>query len=52
MSRVARVVLDTKVAPSALVYLVTGDRDLLLLPGEFSWLMVTADRYLNVLAAV
>jgi predicted nucleic acid-binding protein len=47
MSRAPRVVLDTNVALSALVYLVTGDRDLVLLPGKFSCPIVTADQFLN-----
>jgi predicted nucleic acid-binding protein len=50
MSRVPRVVLDTNVALPALVYVVTGDRDLLLLPGEFSCPIVSADHFLSALA--
>jgi predicted nucleic acid-binding protein len=43
-------VLDTNVALSALVYLVSGDRDLLSLAGEFSCPIVTADQFLSALA--
>jgi predicted nucleic acid-binding protein len=50
MSRAPRVVLDTNVALSALVYLVTGDRDLLLVSGEFTRPIVTADQFLSALA--
>jgi predicted nucleic acid-binding protein len=50
MSRAPRMVLDTGVALFALHYLLTGDRDLLSIAGEFSRPIVTADRFLNVLA--
>jgi len=50
MSRASRVVLDTKVALSALVCRVTGDRGLPLLPGEFSCPIVTTDQFLSALA--
>lgn len=50
MSRGPRVVLATNVALPALAYLFTGDRDLLMLPGEFLCLIVTADPFLSALS--
>lgn len=44
------VVLDTNVVFSALVYAVTGDRDLLSLAGEFSCSVVTTDQFLSARA--
>jgi predicted nucleic acid-binding protein len=50
MSRAPRVVLDTNVPLfSTLVYLVTGDRDLPSLAGEFSCPIVIADQFLSTL---
>ena len=50
MSRASRVVLDTNVGFSALVYLVTGDRDLLSLVGEYSCPILAADQVLSARA--
>jgi hypothetical protein len=50
MSRAPRVVPDTSVALSALMFLVTSDHDLLSLACGFSCPLVPADRFLNVLA--
>ena len=49
MSGAPRVVLDTTAALFALVYQVTGDRGLLMRPGEFSCPIVTAEQFLNAL---
>jgi predicted nucleic acid-binding protein len=42
-------VRDTNIALSELVYLVTGDRNLLSLAGESSCPIVTAGQFLNAL---
>ena len=49
MSRAPRVVPDTDAALPALVYLVTGDRDLLSLEGESSCRIISAGQFLSAL---